>query len=74
MAGLCRRTDPADNDTAHNMEIFYWDFLFNSLTRVKATGEVHGLQIVVAALLMFFQRAPLLIASTTISTFVGLAN
>lgn len=49
-------------------------FLHRTLTWIEAAGEVHCLQIVVTTLLVFFQRTALLIAPTTISTFVGLAN
>ena len=44
------------------------------LTWVERAWEAHALQVVVATLFVFLQRAPLFIASATISTFVRLTN
>ena len=44
------------------------------ITWIKAAWDIHGLQVVMAAFFMFFQRAALLIAATTVSTLMGFAN
>lgn len=44
------------------------------ITWIKAAWDIHSLQVVMTAFLMFFQRAALLIAATTISTLMGFAN
>ena len=41
---------------------------------IDAVLEAHALQIVVASLLVLFQRASLLVAAPTVSTLMGLSN
>lgn len=44
------------------------------ITWIDAAWEIHGLQVVMAAFFMFFQRAALLVTATTVSTLMGFAN
>lgn len=44
------------------------------ITWIKVAWDTHGLKVVMTAFFMFFQRAALLIAATTVSTLMGFAN
>lgn len=45
-----------------------------TLTCIDAVLQPHTLEIVVAPLLVFLQRATLLVAPPTVGTFVGFSN